>query len=301
MRREERVFKVPPVAISIETADSILRELRQLTEERRNSEFEQRLRIAYNDNPAGRAALDPGAANEQDFVNRNRENPQFRAAANIPTYQNHVFLATSGNVSFDAADFELTDVPKDVYFVKARADGLNGRFIELQLKTDFNDFNEARNWKMNQFLVQGEDRNWVNAVYERLRLLLIPEQLKVRKFVYGNVLKVFWSSIVLVLFAEYRIARWLRSGFNLREPLSGTGALVMFGVLLCTLIAFGNLAIPLYTYWFPYFEVDGNLSRARTASRTVVVAVVSAIYTAAILNVLALVFGPALNNWFAQN
>lgn len=300
MKREERVLKIPPLAISLATADKFLAEINSLALEQRDAEFEKRLRNAYRSDRAGTPVLDPAAISEADFVKRNLNNQEFRAMAELPAYQKHIFLAKSGNVIFDSSDFTLEELPKDIYFCKSRADGINGRFIELQLKTDFQDFNDARNWQANQLIVQGEDRNWVNGVYERFRLLIESERLGTRKLVYGNILILFWSSLVLLLFGEYRIAKWLYPTFNLKEPLSGTGALVMFGVLLGSIVMFANLFLPLCTYWFPYFEVEGNISRGRFASRKVVIGVASAIYTAAIINLLALVFGPALVGRFGH-
>src|SRR6476646_2692983 len=301
MRREERVLKLPPIAISITTADGVLRELVALSGERRTSEFEQRLRSAYKTDRAGTPALDPEARSEDDFVHRNLANADFWNSANVPSYQSYVFLAPSGNVSFDSADFTVDDLPKDVFFLKARADGLNGRFIEIVMKTDFSNFNEVRDWKSRQLLVQGDDRNWVNGSYERLRLSLAAEHLQTRGFMYGNVLKLFWLSVVLLLFAEYRAAKWLYPGFSLKQPLSGTGALVMFGILIATVATFAEVGLHLLTHWFPYFEIEGNISRGRAASRKVVLGVASAIYTGAIVNVLWLVFGPVFHGWMSNN
>ncbi|HXM22868.1 MAG TPA: hypothetical protein VN948_16535 [Terriglobales bacterium] len=298
MKREERVLKIPPLAISVGTADALLEELSTLA--RRNSEFEQRLRAAYKADRAGTPQLDPEARSEDEFVRRNLANPDLWAMANIPTYQNYIFLTKSGNVSFDGADFTVADLPKDIFFLKARADGLNGRFIELQLKTDFSNFNDVRDWKTRQLLVQGEDRNWVTGVYERLKLLVDSECLHTRNFIYGNVLKVFWFSILLVLFAEYRTAKWFSSNFSLTQPLSGTGALAMFGILLATLIVVAELGIAMLTHWFPYFEIEGNISRSRTASRKIIVGIATTIYTGAIVNALALALGPAFAGWIGQ-
>ena len=184
--------------------------------------------------------------------------------------------------------------------MKARADGINGRFIELQLKTDFRDFNEIRNWQSRQLLVQGEDRNWVTGVYDRIKLLVDAERLQTRSVIYGNILKVFWVTALLVLFAEYRAVKWVSHGFSLTQPLSGTGALLMFGVLLGTLIVLGELGVAMLTFWFPYFELEGNISRGRTASRKFVAGIASTIYTGAVINTLALIFGPTFAAWIGH-
>lgn len=302
MKREERVLKIPAFAISKETGDVFLSELSRLAKERRDSEFEQRLRTAYkSDRASGKPPeLDPAAQSEDEFVRRNLQNQEFWKAANIPTYQSYIFLAKSGNVIFDDADFKIMELPKDIFYLKARAEGINGRFIEVHLKTDFKNFNEARDLNNRQLLVQGDDRNWVTGVYDKLKLLIESERLQTRGFIYSNILKVYWLTVILVLFAEYRGAKWINHRFSLSQPLSGTGALVMFGILLGTLVVVAELGFAMLTYWFPYFELEGNISRGRAASRKVVAGIASAIYTGAIVNVIVLILGPTVAAWIGH-
>lgn len=301
MKREERVLRIPPFAIGKETADAFLTELSKLAQEKRNSEFEERLRTAYRGNRASEnSQLDPAAPSEDEFVRRNFQNQDFWKAANIPTYQKYIFLAKSGNVIFDDAGFEIGDLPKDVFYLHARADGINGRFIEVHLKTDFKNFNEARDLNNKQLLVQGDDRNWVTGVYEKLKLLIDGELLQTRGVIYNNVTKLYWLTVVLLLFAEYRGARWLNPNFSLAQPLSGTGALLMFAVLLATLVVVAELGFAMLTYWFPYFEIEGNVSRGRIGSRKIVAGIASGIYTGAIVNVVILILGPTLAHWIGH-
>jgi len=293
-RKTERVLKVRPIEISLDVADAIVAELHNLAEGRTIQELEQRLRWTYRNNPQATRQMDPAAVDEDDFVRRNTVNPDVRAGAQISSYERYTFLAPDANVQYEGSDFHISDVPKDINVVIARGDGVNGRFIELRLQTKFKDFSEVRNEQLNQILIQGDDLNWVNAAYERLRGLIEPQYLKTRQVIYGNCLKFFWSSVVLLLFAEYRITKWVQPSFNLQSPLSGTGALVMFGVLTASVVVFANTIIAAFTCWFPFFEIEQNLSRSRTASRKLVLAVLMAIYTAAAVNVVALVFGPIL-------
>lgn len=301
MKREERVLRIPPLTISKRTATSFIDELHGLAHDKRNAEFEQRLRAAYkSDRASGHPQMDTGAQSEDEFVRRNMANQEFWTMANIPTYQNYIFLAKSGNVIFDDSDFEIGDLPKDVFYMRARADGINGRFIELHLKTDFKNFNEVRDLNHKQLLVQGEDRNWVTGVYDRFRVLVDAERFQTRGLIYDHLTKVYWITVLLVLLAEYRAARWLYSSFSLTQPLSGTGALVMFGILLGTLISVAELGFAMLTYWFPYFEIEGNISRGRSASRRVVASITSTVYTGAIVNALVLIFGPRFASWIGH-
>lgn len=296
-KRTERVLKVQPIGISSEIADRLIHELHTIATERVTSEMTERLRHAYKSDPAFAANIDPGATDEDQFVTRNVNNVTLLAMAQIPTYERYTFLAPASNVQFDSADFESKDIPRDLEAVWLHADGINGRFVDVRLQTKFKDFNEVRNWQLNQILIQGEDHNWVHAVHEKFRSAIEPEYFRLRRFAYKNCLTLFWFSFALLLFAEYRFAHWLYSTFTLQGPLSGTGVVVMFGVLIASWLICGNVVIPLFTYWFPYFELKGNLSRPRTSSRKFVATVLTTIYSAAVINVLAIVFGPAVGRW----
>lgn len=293
-RRTERVLKVTPLYVTRELGDAIVAELHKLAIGRGGEELEQRMRVAYRSNPQAALQYDPAAVNEDEFVKRHINDPQVQAVAQIPSYERYTFLSPTNNVQFESADFRIQDPPSDVHTIIARADGPNGRFVQINVQSKFKDLNEVRNWQLNQIVIHGEDPNWVNAVHERFRGLTEPQKFKIRSLVYGNSLKLFWSSVVLLLFAEYRLTRWLYPTFDLKSPLSGTGALVMFGVLLGSLIVFAEVSIAAFSYWFPFFEIQENLSRSRTASQKFVTGAFSTIYFAAVLNFLVFLFGPVL-------
>lgn len=287
---------MPSVTISLETADKIIAELHALAEEKLLPQVEQRLRNAFKGSPAEALRTDPGATDENTFVTRNLNNQTIRAAMNLESSEKYVFLSPNSNVQFDDPNFDAKNLPKDIFFVICRADGIN-RFIEIKLKSQFNDFNDLNNWQSNQILIQGNDAEWVNATHQKFEHWIQAEKGKIRTFVYRNSRPLFWISMVLVCFAEYTIAKFINPTFNLQSPLSGTGALLMFGVLLGTLLIGANGVIRLYTYWFPFFEIEKNLSRARTESRTLVKTFLVAVYTFAILNAGKLVLAAAFTRW----
>jgi hypothetical protein len=296
-RKTERVLKVQPLMVSMSLADSILELLNQVASERTTNEMTERLRRAYQTDPNFAVQVDPVARDEAEFIARNVSNPRLLAMAQIPSYQKYTFLAPSSNVQFDNTDFKLEDFPKDLDFIWAHADGINGRFIDIHLQTKFKDFNEVRNWQLNKIVIQGEDHNWVHAIHEKFRSAIEPEGFAARQFIYKNCLPIFWLSFVFLLFAEYRAAKWLYPNFSLQSPLSGTGAIVMFAVLAGSILVFGNVVIPIFTYWFPYSEVEGNLSRSRTSSRTAIKTVLATLYSAAFINTISIIFGPAVGRW----
>ncbi|MGB9121721.1 MAG: hypothetical protein WCE73_13955 [Candidatus Angelobacter sp.] len=284
MRKVEKVLYISPLSVSAETAKKLITEFHSLAQEKTRAETQQRLRNAYRNSPDFAHQFDPKAHNEEEFVTRNLEREEVKTATNLPSFERYIFLSKESNVIFEDADFEIPDLPKDLRALSLRTDTQDGGFIALSAKTHFTDFNDVRNKSNNQLIIQGGDINWVNGTYERMRLLLNSEQRGTRTFVYGNSLVLFWTSVVLFLFVEYWTAKFLYPSFDLRQPLSGTGALVMFGVLFGSVVVIANVVIGLYAYCFPYFEIEGNLSRPRLASRAVVATIISALYVGTIVN-----------------
>ncbi|MBZ5508348.1 MAG: hypothetical protein LAO78_23045 [Acidobacteriia bacterium] len=295
--KTERTLRVPSLTISVETADKIIAELHKIAEEKMLPQVEQRLRTAYKANPAEALRVDPGANDENSFVARNLDNQTLRGAMNLDSAEKYAFLSPNSNVQFDNPTFQMEDLPKDVFLVICRADGIN-RFIEIKLRSQFKDFNDLNDKQANQILIQGSNAEWVNATYQNFQHWIDAEKRRTRNFVYQNSRPLFWLSMVLVCFGEYAAAKLVNPAFNLQAPLSGTGALLMFGVLLATLIVGADLCIRLYIYWFPYFEIDTNLSRARTEARTLVKTFLIALYTFAVLNAAKLMLASALKRWF---
>lgn len=284
MKKVEKVLYISPLAFSSETAKKLIAEFHSIAQEKTRAETQQRLRNTYRNSPEFARQFDPEAHTEEEFVTRNLEREEVKIATNLPSFERYIFLSKESNVIFEDSEFDIADLPKDLRSLSLRAETQDGGFITLAAKTHFENFNDLRNKANNQLIVQGPNINWVNGTYERMRSLLISERKNTRTFVYGNSLILFWTSVVLLLFTEYWIVRFLIPSFNLRQPLSGTGALVMFSVLFGSIVVLGNLIIGFYTYCFPYFEIEGNLSRPRAASRTIVAAIISALYIGTIVN-----------------
>ena len=294
VRKTERVLNIRPLEISLEAAAAVIALLHEVAAERVLFEASERLRLIYRNNPQQARQIDAAATNEDDFVTRHVNNPNYRVTAHIPPYEKYTFLSPTSHVQFESSDFTTQDLPKDVNLILAHVDGINGRFVDVKVRSMFKDFNEVRDPLLNQFVVHGENRDWVNATFERIRSVVEAQQFKTRSFIYGHCLSLFWVSVMLLLFAEYRVVKLGYPTFSLATPLSGTGALVMFGILMVSILVFANTIIRAFGYVFPYFEIDGNLSRSRTGARKLIAGVVSGLYVAAMLNVISLVFSPVL-------
>jgi hypothetical protein len=153
---------------------------------------------------------------------------------------------------------------------------------------------------MRQAIIQGDDADWVASVYARLKDLVEPERNAVRDWVYRNILLVFWSSVVLVAMAEYKLGQRILPATSLVQPLGTLGTMLVVGVLLGTVVLLAELLLKGYSYFFPYFEVEGNLSRSRSGLRVPVVAGLTAIYVAAFTSAVYWVVGPQIAHLFGH-
>jgi hypothetical protein len=300
VRRHELILQIPSVTVAKETAEKLIEELHALAEQRATTEFAGRLRAAYRADPAEALKIDPQAAGEQNFVERNMANLALRQFVPASAYEKYTFLSESKNVQVEGDDLRLEDLPKDLDMFIARADGPAGRWVNVQMKARFVDFNDARNRAVRQIVIQGDDPDWVAGVHARLKSLVEPERNAVRDWVYRHILFVFWATVLLVATMEYRLVQRILPTTSLEKPLGTLGTMLVVGVLLGTTVMMAELFLKGYGYFFPYFEVDGNLSRSRFGLRTVVVAGLTAFYVAAFTTAAYWIVGPKLARLFGH-
>ncbi len=283
MNRYERVFRVPAVILPEAAALKVGEQIHLLAEQRIDAEMRERLRNIFRTNPAGARALDPAAADENDFVERNYQNDAFRSFV-APAYaERYTFLAPSGNVQFIGDDWELKDIPKDIDAVFARADGPQDNFIDVQLKARFRNYNELDDDNVNRVIVHGSEVAWVNHVYTAISEAVKPEQDAIRNLVYKYMVAWTWLTFALTLFLEYKAARILVPGFSFNSQLSSLAVLVIFSILFANIIIIGNFFVRVIGFLYPYFEFPDNLSRRRTDYRRPIAIGIAAAYGAALL------------------
>ena len=76
--------------------------------------------------------------------------------------------------------------------------------------------------------------------------------------------------------------------------------MLVVGVLLGTVALVAELFLKAYGYFFPYFEIEGDLSRSRCGFRVPVVAGVTALYVAAFTTMIYWVVGPQIGHLFGH-
>ncbi len=289
MKRSERILRLPSLEISLQTADRILEILHEVAQSRIDKEAEQRLRTVYGQDSGPALKEDPASTTVDLFVSRHLRDPKLLAMMKLPSYERYVFTSRAENVEFRDPQFELKELPSDVQSAYIKVEGIE-RFIEIKLNANFANFNQITDQGANQILIQGEEPAWVSGTYHRIDQLIRLERKQIRTLIYRYARPIFWLLVVLVWTSEYSVVSWANPGFKISAPLSGTGAIVLFGVLLGTVLALANLIIPMYCFWFPYFEFEGNISRPRLASRKFIAGIVTAIFTGAVINTIHLLF-----------
>lgn len=282
MKRYERILRIPCVTITKEMASKVATELNSIAESKLNVAIEERLRNLYRSNPQAAAGLDPQARDENELVTRNVNSPALRNLIRVEFAETFTFLSPRENIRFVGEEFELSDIPRDTFGVLARANGVNERFVDISLKANFENYNAIIDPNVNRVIVQGEDKVWVDAVATKIRDAFGPETEMVRTALYKLSVLWTWITFGLIVALEYRIAtRFVRS-FDYKHELTGLSSLLIFILLAVTVIASTQLVIRASRYLYPYFEIEGNLSRNRVAFRKPITAAVAVLYSAAV-------------------
>jgi len=272
---------MPAVVISPETAETISGMFHKLAEARvsvvlrermqqANLQAQQMMPFVVGQN----AAAQP--ANVEQYV----ANESYRDLIRPTFGDKYTFLSPHGNMQFLYNDFEYKDIPPDPVNVIVESAGPLGEILNLNLKanTQVNDFLDHN---INRILVQGPDSAWVNDAYEKLRVLVQSSKEPIRNLVYHWMPFFIWLTFFFCAVIEYKLAR-LTSSFRWNIPLNGLQLLAIFVLFAVTLIASANLFTRTLPFLYPYFELEGKLSRRRKTWRKPVVIAVTLLYGAAI-------------------
>ncbi len=285
MSKYERIIKVPAVVISRLTAEQIAELMHELAERRVTVELETRLRETHRQSRGSLAVfstfLPPSSQGNEDDSVRQYVNAEPYRDLLRPTYgDRYTFLSPNGSVQFLYDDFDYEDIPRDVSGLIAEAAGPQGEVLTLNAKA-YTQVLDLVDPNVNRVLIQGQDRAWVNDVYERLRAAMDASKEPARHLVYHWMLLFVWLTFLVAILLEYKIIR-LASGFRWNIPLNGLQLLFAFGLMAIALIGSSQGFVRLLPFLFPYFELEGNLSRRRKTWRKPVVVAVVALYGAAV-------------------
>lgn len=284
MNRYERIIKMPAVVMSKETAGKIAGMLHDLAEKRVTSVLRERMRQA-NVQSQGLVLAAAGQSVSSSppndvLVEQYVVNESYRELIRPAFGDKYTFLSPHGNVQFLYNDFEYGDIPPDPVNLIVESGGPQGEILNLNIKAntvvaDFADSN------INRILIQGPDSAWVNDICDRLRVLVQASKEPIRNLVYHWMPFFIWLTFFACTAIEYKIVR-LTSTFRWNVPLNGLQLIAIFVVFAVTLIASANLFTRTLPFLYPYFELEGTISRRRKAWRKPVVVAITILYGAAI-------------------
>ena len=288
MGKFERIIRIPAVVIDRQVSEEIAALMHQLAELRVTAVLKERLQTYQQSQGtttfglvvAGQLAADQAAIEHaiQSDAYRDLIRPTFG--------DKYTFLSPHGNVQFLFNDFNYADIPPDVLNAIAESTGPNGEMINLNVKakTQVVDFNDAN---INRILVQGPNSAWVNDTAQRLEVLMKKSKDPVRHIAYRWMAPFIWITFIACLVLEYKLLR-LTTSYRWIQPLNGLQLLVAFVTLAVTLVLCANLFSRLLPFLWPYFELEGNISLRRKTWRWPIVAVISLLYTTAVVMLFAL-------------
>ena len=213
---------------------------------------------------------------------------EFQAFTGGVTKQKYIFLSKVENIVIEEGEFFKEQLPPDVHLFYFKIEGQNS-FVEVKSRAKFRNFNEINDENLNQVIIQGPNPVAVRGLHSKVAMLLKPQRFPLRSVFYNYPLICFWASLILLWFGEYRITRLFIPTLSLHTPLSALGAIAIGAVGVGSTIGYANVLIPFFRYWFPYFEIEGNLSQHRIAFQKWAGAVGTALVATGLINLVNLI------------
>ena len=199
-----------------------------------------------------------------------------------------VFLSKTESIVIDEILSSVHQLPPDVNAIYIKIEGQDS-FVELKNRTNFKNFNEVSDAQLNSLTIQGPNPVSVRGLEAKVQQFLRPERFIVRTLFYRCPLLCFWGSLIILWFAEYRVLRAILPTMTVQGPLSALSAIFLFAGAVGSMIVYANLVIPAFSYWFPYFEIEGNLSRHRLGAQKAVAALWLSVLATGVWNLLSLI------------
>lgn len=292
MSKYEKIVHIPSLVVSPETSDTIDGLLDDLAEDKITAVLVDYARNDYQHPTASKvlSGTIPAGMTEQQYITFVCGNQSYRSLIRLGHGARYTFFSTHGNTQLIGEDFSSEDIPTDVDAIIAEANGASERLISLNVKAKTQPV-EIGDPNLNRVLIQSNfnDRAWVNDVYERLSGMVDKERNLVRNLAYRYMPVFVWTAFLALVWLEYRLANHLWA-FHWREPLNGLQLLIVFFALAVDLLVAGLFFVRVLPYVFPYFELEGNLSRRRIAWRWPVSVALTALYGTAVVTLVGALF-----------
>jgi hypothetical protein len=212
---------------------------------------------------------------------------EFRAFVGDVTSEKFILLSKTEHIVFENEQVSRQLLPPDVNLIYIRIEGNSG-FVEVKNRSVYKNIGEIADKSLNLVTIQGSNPVAVRGLQVKVAQTLRPETLLIRTVFYRFPVSWFWATLVLLWFGEYRLLRYLRPTVSIDSPLSAFAAIVIFAGALGTALLYGNCAVRLFTYCFPYFEIKENISRHRLRTQKVVASIWLSLITSGVLNLLSL-------------
>jgi len=212
---------------------------------------------------------------------------EFQAFNGEVTKQKYIFLSKVESIVIEEGELYKGQLPPDIHAFYFKIEG-HDSFVEVKSRANFKHFGEVNDQSLNQVIIQGLNPVAVRGLHSKVAMLLRPQRFTLRSVFYSFPVLFFWTTLILLWFGEYRVAKMFSPNISLHAPLSALGAMIIGAVGLGSVFAYANILMPFFRYWFPYFEIEGNLSQHRLAFQKLMGGVGTALVTAGLINLVSL-------------
>ena len=219
----------------------------------------------------------------------NRLFAEFEAFVGQVTAQKYIFLSKLESIVVEEDHYEKEAIPPNVDLIYIKIEGPTS-FVEVKNRTQFRNFNDVTDRSFNSITIQGPNPVSVRGLATKVQQQVERERFILRTVLYRFPLLWFWSTLVLLWLGEYRVLKLVRPHVTLSTPLSGIGLIALLATALGTMIVYANILLKVFTYWFPFFEIEDNVASHRKRAQKTVGTILVSLVVAGLLNVLALLF-----------
>ena len=206
----ERSLEVPACYINRETANRLAERIYAIAHEQAQAAYREFLKHAG-----------PGLGlTPEQAVQQYGDNESIRDLFPIRKDRT-TFISLHGSVQTEGRDVLYDEIPLDPDQVILDVPGCNGKYLNITLTSDLMRVFPLHT--VNKIIIQGQDRGWVNGLYQDLDSLFQIQKKVVRDFVYRWFRPIAFLGILFLSFIEFWIFGRVDPTFTAFEPLSNSG------------------------------------------------------------------------------
>jgi hypothetical protein len=201
----EKTLQVPACYIGREIANRLAERIYAIAEDQAQAAYRE-----FLIQTAPRLGLTPEQAIQLHAENRSVRD-SFRK-------DRSTFISKEGSLQIEGREVLYDEIPGDPDQVIVDVPGRNGRYLNITLSTDLMRVFPLH--AFNKIIIQGQEKDWVNGLYQEFESLFQTQKKVVRDFFYRWLRPFAFVAILFLSFIEFWIFRLVNPTFTAFTPLN---------------------------------------------------------------------------------